>query len=1322
MPIFKNINDQFSLKENGENLEYWKSKLHGLEPLKLPKDCFGTFDKNGGLHKVFFPKDSILIENVKNSVEGSSILYTIIGSLQVLLYRYCSQNDFCIGLSLDGVFLSEFAKQNGFKIDLNLLPIRTQIGNGLTFDSIIQNTKEAVFEALENSNLSFEELINDLKNDPIKDFFFNVLCIIKKEHIGNDQKNKPNEKELRDFNANLIFEFEESDKYLNGSITFRSDVFGENFINRMIEHFFQLLDSIRISPNSKISELNILSQKEKSFLLESLNDTLTSFDECFTVLHLFENQVKNNPDAIALEFEGNQLTYEQLDSKSNQLAYYLKKTGLNCEDPVPICLDRSLEMIIAIFGIIKAGGAYVPIDPYFPADRIDYMIEDTGANIVICSTETSKNFGDKINRLIMDKDLEVINQMPISKVSPSPSPKNLVYIIYTSGSTGKPKGAMVEHRNLLNFVNSLSKIVEIDSSSIQLSITTYIFDAFCLELFVPLTVGAKVILVSKEVSMDGFKLAKALTKHKPTHMKATPSGWQLLLNAGWKNPEGIRMTTGGEVLGEETKNMLASTGKLWNLYGPTETTIDSTFKKMDVQERVTIGKPIDYAKIYILGPGGSLNPLGIPGELCIGGKGVGRGYLNRPELTAQKFVPDPFSDENDAVMYHSGDLARWLSDGNIEYLGRLDDQVKIRGYRIELGEIESVLQSHPSIKQAVVLAKESTTGGKRLVGYLVCNEPFDRNSVIAFLKSKLPDYMIPSQWMELENLPLSFSGKVDRKALCEIEIEHIQSENYEAPKTDLQKQLAAIWQKTLGLEKVGIQDDFFALGGHSLLAMKVMATIRSEMGIELSIREMFNFPTLRWLAEILESKGNIKSDLIPLDNSKRPEIIPLSYNQQSLWFIHQLSGSTQYHIPLIFRIEGELYKQALRNALVEIVNRHEILRTVISEKDGVGFQKILNKNQFKLDEKEINNKDIDKEITKLIRVPFDLNNDHMIRACLIKSGIEKYNLVITMHHIASDGWSVYIIKNELRKLYSSFSKREVAHLPGLPYQYADYALWQRNLTSHESFQTNLDYWKNKLQNIPPLQLPTDYTRPSVLSTNGDIHRFTIDSNLVSQLNEIGKSQKATLFMTLLAAYKILLHRYSGQEDICVGTPIAGRERNETEDLIGFFVNTLPQRTQIKASMGFDELLKEVKSSTLEVIDHQRVPFEVIVETMGQERDLSRNPVFQVLFVLQNFPDLKFQIEGAEVTEESFEHFTSQFDMTMELKVTNEGIEGVLEFCTDLFKKETISNFVSHYLELLKSICINPLEKIGMLKIIPIDVEKKLLESFNPTQKTFPENI
>ncbi|WP_373493782.1 amino acid adenylation domain-containing protein, partial [Aquiflexum sp.] len=1308
-----------------KKIKYWKSRLQGTNPIQLPTDFPrpAVLSTKGDLLQ--FSIEQELIDKMYTIGQGqnATLFMTLLTAFNVMLHRYSQQEDICVGIPVSGREMQEFEDLIGFIV--NTIPIRTQLTGNLGFNNLLGQVRTNTIDAFENGQIPFELIVESLKikRDLSRNPLFQVLFVL---HGASEKSFQTDDTKWTSLGFNLstsrfdfAFELTETENGHDGMVEYNTDLFSKETIERMIGHYKTLLYSISDNPSNRIEKLKMISLEEDDLILRKFNNSKSNYAKSETVVSLFEETAKQSPNKLAVVAGGQSINYKELDQRSNQFANYLILKGVKSENPIPLCIDRSIEMVIGILGILKAGGALVPIDPSLPVERIDYMLEDTGADFVICISSTS----DKVSshkKLLLDQEREEINLMSSNKPLPSPSPENLFDIIYTSGSTGKPKGVMVEHRNLVNFLISMSRDVEFNSSSSILSVTTYSFDIFYLELFLPLFQGGCVYLADKETTLDGYKLAQEIEEKAPTHMQATPSGWQLLLESGWKNPSGIKMLVGGEALKEDTKNTLSSLGTLWNLYGPTETTIWSTLNKMDSSRKVNIGKPIANTSIYILGSGDQPNPIGIPGELCIGGDGVGRGYLNRPELTSEKFVPDPFSEKKDAKMYRTGDLAKWLPDGNIEYLGRIDDQVKIRGHRIELGEIETVLQQHTGIKQSVVAVKQDNWGNDRLVGYVVCKDPFKRDDLISFLSEKLPDYMVPQTWMELDTLPLTFNGKVNRKALPEPVVESFETSKFEPPKTKPEKQLAEIWEEILGVEKVGLNDDFFELGGHSLMAMRVIVALKQETGHSISIRDLFSNPTLKKLTEILSTKEIDNKEYGVQILSERPENVPLSYNQQSLWFIHQLEGSVQYHIPVIFKIRGKLDKKALENGLKQIVNRHEILRTVISEIDGVEYQKILEKNQFKLDDKESNDKDLDKEITKLIRVPFDLNNDYMIRACLITSGTDEYCLVITMHHIASDGWSSSIIKKELKELYRSISTGNSPGLPELPYQYADYALWQRNIIAQDSFQSKIDLWKKRLLDTTPLQLPTDYTRPSILSSKGDIHRFTLDSKIVSQLKDLGKSQKVTLFMTLLAAYKILLYRYSGQEDICVGTPIAGRENKETEDLIGFFVNTLALRSQIQNSLGFDEFLDQVKTSTLEAFEVQQVPFEIIVSNLGQERDLSRNPIFQVLFVLQNVPDSKFEIEGAEISEKAFEHLTSKFDMTFELTETNGGIEGLLEYCTDLFKKESIIKFASHYKQLLQSICNNPTEKIGMLEILQKEEENQLLESLNGTQKPFTE--
>ncbi|MCH6234725.1 non-ribosomal peptide synthetase [Cognataquiflexum rubidum] len=1323
MSVKKSLNNQSATGSSQSINGYWIKKLEGIKELQLPKDPSKSLTKGKENNTLNFFLDKALLHDIKASFSEKtpSSSLVLFSALKVLIYRYSSQNDFCVGKTIKKSGLFHPSGENEQNDFLDILPIRSKIDGSMQFGEFVQKLGADLAEANSYNQISVDQLISSLGIKNKKDL--SILFPVIFDYQKNKENHEPNHRvtiKLQQFNSTLFFGFVENDDTIDATITFDTELYCFETIQRMASHFLTVLESVQSNPSLNLGLLNIIPDEE-DFLLKSFTDTESPLSDTKTILDLFEQQVINNPNALAVEFEGKELSYSQLDAKSNQLAHFLIKNGLKPESPVPICMDRSLEMIIGIFGILKSGGAYVPIDPAFPKDRIDYMIEDTKADFVICSSGTAHNFSEKVNLVIMDQKIEAVLRMPSGKLPFSLQPENLAYIIYTSGSTGKPKGAMVDHENLINFSISLTKIVEYDSSSRQLSVTPFIFDAFCLELFVPLINGGSVFLVKKEIAMDGFSLSKKLAEVRPTHMQATPSGWQLLLSSGWNNPEGIIMTTGGEALMEETKNLLAQTGKLWNLYGPTETTITSTFKKMEVGEKVSIGKPIDNTSVYILGPDGGVNPIGIPGELYIGGKGVGRGYLNKPDLTSQKFLHNPFSNVPGDRMYRTGDLARWLPEGNIEYLGRMDDQVKIRGYRIELGEIESVLLLHPIVKQAVVIAKEYGQGDKRLVGYVVCEGDFNKESVIAFLRSKLPECMVPTLWLQLEKLPLSFTGKIDRKALPDVGSADMVTARYAEPKNDLEKQLAALWQKLLGLDRVGIHDDFFALGGHSLLAMRTLAAVRKDLGAELSIRELFSAPTVAQLALILQSRRGEVSSNVPHPVA-RPEDIPLSYNQQSLWFIHQLEGSIQYHIPQILDIDGNLDITAIDKALKTIVNRHEVLRTVVTEKDGNYWQKVLGQDLWKLDRMDLPEPELlDNEISGLIRTPFDLTHDHMMRACLITKTIGDYCLVITMHHIASDGWSANILRKELTECYQAITKGLPIILSPLSIQYIDYAIWQRNFLNSDSIQPKIDYWKARLKNIVPLQLPTDFSRPSEISRKGGTARFSITKELISDLNRIGLQFNATLFMTLISAFKVLMYRYTGQEDICVGTPVAGRNYQNLENLIGFFVNSIPLRNAVEGKMRFEELLKQVRTNTLDAFDNSEIPFEQMVESLEIKRDLSKNPVFQVLFALHSANDTRFQTEDTKWTSHNYNHSTSRFDFAFELTEAENGLDGIVEFSTDLFLKETIERMVGHYKTLLYSISENPSNRIDKLKMIGLEEDDLVLRKFNNTKSNYPKS-
>ncbi|MCU7552942.1 amino acid adenylation domain-containing protein, partial [Chitinophagaceae bacterium LB-8] len=793
------------------------------------------------------------------------------------------------------------------------------------------------------------------------------------------------------------------------------------------------------------------------------NQTEAAYPNDKSIVALFEQQVEKTSHSIAVVFEERQLTYQELNERSNQLAHYLRGKGVKEETLVPLCLDRSLEMMVGILGILKAGAAYVPIDPEYPQERITYMLQDTAAAIVVSSQEYLDLLSSAQGSWEV-VDLKALNHalahQPTSNPQTNLQASHLAYVIYTSGSTGTPKGVMVEHSGVVNLLYSIAEHVQFTAHASMLAVTTYSFDICYLEFFLPLLSGARLILLSREVAQDGFRLAESLHRHTPTHMQATPSTWMMLLESGWQNREGITILVGGEAVGDSLKDQLTRWGHVYNVYGPTETTIWSTLRELKKEERVTIGAPLANTQVYILDEEQGLQPIGVAGEICIGGAGLARGYLNRQELTREKFIASPFKEGE--RLYRTGDMGRWLQDGTIECLGRRDEQVKIRGVRIELGEIEAVVQQSGQVSQSVVVAKENSSGGKRLVGYVVAEEAFNKDHLIDYLKARLPEYMVPLQWLQLEQLPLTPNGKINRRALPEVEVSA--NNRYVAPTNEVQQQLVQLWGAVLGIEpqNISVEDNFFELGGHSLLAMRMIAAVRKELQVELAIKELFFKPTVAQLAQHLQAEN--REVLLPAIEAvvQRPERLPLSFAQERLWFIDQLEGSVQYHIPAVLRLKGTLNKEALQHAFQTIIERHEVLRTVFLQQEGQSFQYIQTADGWRLAYREdrslSDQESLEIYLHQQINAPFDLSRDYMLRAELINLEAEEHILIVVLHHIASDGWSTSILVRELVALYGAYSQGHAPQLAPLPIQYADYALWQRNYLQGEVLAHKLTYW------------------------------------------------------------------------------------------------------------------------------------------------------------------------------------------------------------------------------------------------------------------------
>ena len=1127
----------------------------------------------------------------------------------------------------------------------------------------------------------------------------------------------------------------ESAGVLKGRIEYNTDIYETATISRMAGHFNELIRSITKTPEEAVSKLRIITSAEEAEL-DKFNQTAVQHPNDKTLSMLFEQQVDETPSATAVVFADESLTYTELNQRANKVANYLAKKGISPGDIVPICIERSINMIVGLLGILKAGAGYAPIDPEYPEDRINYMIRDISAAAILTSEQSKNKITDNenTNLISLDGDALMIEKESSSNPGFKQDTNAIAYLLYTSGSTGRPKGVKMPGSALLNLLYWQENDFRNKQRRV-LQFSTLNFDVHYLEIFSSICFGSTVYLINEYDRKDVGEIIRQIDKYKLTHLYMPYIVFQTLSEHLLTLKEPVHFIEEVIVAGEQlklTEEILQVIRKynmrLVNQYGPTEAHVVSSY---DLDRNYTgsslppIGKPIDNTTIYIVDKNRQRTPLGVPGELFIGGVQVAYGYLNLPELSAERFIDDFFDLTPGARMYKTGDLARWLPDGNIEFLGRMDDQVKIRGFRVELGEIEAVLQQSDLVNHAVVLARPDKNGQRRLVAYIVPESEYQKDEIITHAKKLLPDYMVPSLWVEMESMPITRNGKVDRRLLPEPDASELLYKEYVAPGNIRETNMANVWAEVLRVEKVGIHDNFFELGGHSLIVMRLISAIRIKVGLEISIRELFSNPTVASLLKHMEACE--ERTLLPsIEITKKPELIPLSFGQERLWFIDKLEGSVQYHIPAIIRLKGEVDIAALENAFRQVIDRHEILKTVYKELDGHAYQLILN-NSWSLGIRNTKGFDdklaLENYIHSLVSHPFDLANDHMLRADLVNLNTDDHVLVVTLHHIAGDGWSVPIIFNEVTGIYNNSFDTPDYKLPRLELQYADYALWQRRNLDEKNLEKALNYWKAKLAGTSPLQLPIDHARPFVQTTNGNILHFALSKETSDRFNKLTQSSGTSVFMSMIAAFKILLHRYTGQTDITVGTAIANRKHHETQNMVGFFVNTLALRTEFSGQESFNTILEKVRTTTFEAFENQDAPFEKVVEAVVEDRDVSRSPLFQVMFVLQNEStagdDELLQLKGLNASSLTLRHDSAKFELTFFLKPVDNGFQGSIEYNTDLFEKVTIEKLVIHFNNLLQSLVDKPAESVGKLNMLAAEEKTELISRFNPAPTSLP---
>ncbi|MEG4595033.1 amino acid adenylation domain-containing protein [Microcoleus sp. F8_C2] len=1333
----------------GERLwDYWQSKLAGELPiLHLPTDRIRPPVQTYAGANYTINLNKKLVQQLKAlaKAEGTTLYTTLMAVFQVLLYRYTGQEDILVGTPTLGRDRAEFEGIIGYCT--NPVVVRGDISGNPTFKELLARIRQTVLEALSNSLYPFPLLVGKLsvERDPSRAPIFQVSFTFNELRRATlAQSSGVSELEIQTLTMGQRgagFDLDLMVLNQAGSLVlkwvYNTDLFEATTIERMAGHFQTLLEGIVANPKQKIAELPLLTPADRHQLLIEWNNTRAEYPQDKCIHQLFGEQVRLTPDAIAVVFEGEQLTYRELNAKANQLAHYLQRLGVGPEVLVGICVERSLEMVIGLLGVLKAGGAYVPIDPAYPSERIAYMLDDSQLPVLLTQEKLVSSLPQHQAPFVcLDADWKEISKEselpPITCVTP----ENLAYVIYTSGSTGKPKGVLISHSSLLNLVFWHQDAFEVTSSDRATQLAGTAFDASVWEIWPYLASGASIYLSEPDIIFSPEKMRDwLLTKEITITFVPTPLA-EKLLSLQWPSDGALRiMLTGGDKLHQYLSTSIPF--EVVNNYGPTENTVVTTSGLVvcDGTDNISphIGRPIDNTQVYILDRHKQPIPIGVPGELYIASVGLARGYLNRPDLTQEKFIPNPFSDEPNSRLYKTGDLARYLPDGNIEFIGRIDNQVKIRGFRIELGEIEAVLSQHPGVRETAVITKDFVAGDKQLVAYVVPQEEGSPTitDLRHFLKHKLPDYMVPGAFVVLEALPLTPNGKVDHRALPAPDWRKELEESFVAPRTPIEEMLASIWGNILLIDSVGVHDNFFTLGGHSLLATQVISRVRDTISIELPLRSLFEAPTIVEFASRVEIalKSGKSVEALPLLPIPRLESIPLSFAQTRLWFLDRLQPDIAfYNIPLALRLFGQLNIAALQSSINEIIWRHEALRTNFAIVGDQPVQVIASSLSFQLpvvnllhlseSQREIEAKRL---ATVEANRPFNLEQEPLLRSIVLQLGETEYLLLLTMHHIISDGWSLGVFVRELTELYQAFCTGKPPVLPELPVQYADFAVWQRQWLTGEILETKLHYWKEQLKNAPNLlELPTDRARPAVQTFRGGYYYAAFSKELSAELTTLSKRAGVTLFMTLLAAFQTFLYRYSGQDDIVVGTPVAGRNRRELERLIGFFVNTLVLRTDLGGNPSFEQLLNRVREVALQGYTHQDLPFEQLVEALQPTRDLSYTPLFQVMFALDDAGVPSMELLDLAVSSYSVESVTAKFDLTLSMENTADGLVAEWEYNSDLFDETTIVRMAEHFQTLLEGIVANSKQAISELPILTPGERQQLLVEWNNTAKDYPQ--
>lgn len=1295
-------------RDISEQEAYWKEEFSGEIPrlnLKtdFPRPQMQSFK---GKNDFWSVEEQISIEVRKLAKKyGATEFMVTLSTFMLLLGKYCHQKDIVVGTAISGRTHSDTKDMIGMFV--NTLAIKTEVCPDETFESLLLKVKEKCLRAYENQEYPFDDLVEcvETKRDYSRNPIFDVMFVLREE----DKISKANglmSGKSAQINRN-ISKFDLTLTVCSGpkgyTIDFEycTDLFRQETIKYMAKHYITLLKEVVKNPRTKLNKLHLIDVEEKNKVLFKFNASDVKYSHDRTVIELFEEQVEKTPESIALKYEDKVMRYAELNTRSNQLAATLRSMGVVPENRVALMAERGFEMIVGILGVIKAGGAYVPIDPGYPANRVSYILEDSGANILlICKAEATK----EIKATVLDLEDENIYSKKSDNLPHINAQSDLAYCIYTSGTTGKPKGVLIEHRNMVNMLVSYNATFALNNEDVVLQFASIAFDQSVGDIFPALCNGAALCLVPSYMMYDTDNLTKYINEKCVTVMSLTPKVIDAL-NID-KLPMLRLLESGGDAGDLRCLKTWAKKIQVLNTYGPTESTVNATSYRITLDSNeLLIGCPISNTQIYILSDM-ELCGIGVPGELCIAGDGLARGYLNQPELTAKKFIKNPYGE---GKLYRSGDLARWKPDGNIEYLGRIDEQVKIRGYRIELGEIENVLKNQPRVMDAAVIIR-TVRGDRCLCAYVIAghNMDLDITEIKEKLRIELPEYMIPAYIILIDELPLTTNGKLDKRALPNPD--EFTVNKYVPPRNKTEQKIIDIYEEILQISPIGIEDSFFELGGHSLKATAVINLIEKHIGVRLPLKEIFASPTPSMLAKKinLQEKGMYS----PIPKAEKRDKYPVSSAQKRLFILDQIErDSITYNMPIALEASGSLDVEKIQKTMNALIKRHESLRTKFELIEGEPVQIIVDEAYCQVEYEETDSYSIE-NLTDFMQ-PFNLGRAPLIHLKVVKElNSDKYLLLFDIHHIISDGMTMNIIIEDFSRLYSG------EELNPLEIQYKDYSEWmnRRNLEEQK------EYWKNLFkEEVPVLDLVTDYLRPKTQSYKGACVSAHLNKEQKNGLERINRENGTTDYMLLLAAFMIELHKYSRQDDIVVGTPVSGRVHKDTEEIAGMFVNTLAMRGYPSENKTFEVFLGEVKKYALSAYENQEYPFEKLIEEVEIRRDTSRNPLFNVMFAMMNNEYKEINIENTKFRQLRLEPEIAKFDLTLHVEEFNEGYGLELEYCSDLFRKSTAETILNHFIKLVDSIIENPKARIASLSMLLDTEQEEILTSFNYTYIEYPQD-